>query len=99
MVTVAETFNYQLQLVWQPFLDRDILARVVQALVNSTLDYYKTLYKGIPLGLVCRIQFGQNAEARLPSEVSYQEHVTTGLNDFHCLTINTILFEDVTFVL
>ena len=67
---------------------------MVQAPVNLTLDYNKTLYKEIPLGLIFRMQLRQNAEAMLPSEVSYQAHVISEMQDFHFLPIKYHTFAE-----
>ena len=56
--------------LWQigrlrPYLDMGALTTLVHALVISRLDHYNTLYMGLPLRLMRKLQVMQNAAARL----------------------------------
>ena len=58
------------------FLEMSDLASVTHALVTSRLDYYNTLYVGLPLKSVRKLHLVQRAAARLLTGAGYGEHIT-----------------------
>ncbi len=60
---------------------------LVHALVTSRLDYCNSLYVGLPLYSVNRLQKIQNAAARLITGTSRYEHITPDLRRLHWLPI------------
>ena len=58
------------------FLEISDLATMMHALVTSHLDYCNTLYVGLPLKTVWKLQVVQNATARLLPGASYREQIT-----------------------
>uniref|UniRef100_A0A8C6X2L9 Reverse transcriptase domain-containing protein n=1 Tax=Naja naja TaxID=35670 RepID=A0A8C6X2L9_NAJNA len=77
----------QIRLVHQlrPFLDRDALRTVTQALVISRLDYCNALYLGLPLCTTRRLQLVQNAAVVMGA--SRYSHVTPLLRNLHWLPV------------
>uniref|UniRef100_A0A8C6Y4J2 Reverse transcriptase domain-containing protein n=1 Tax=Naja naja TaxID=35670 RepID=A0A8C6Y4J2_NAJNA len=69
----------------RPFLDRDALRTVTHALVTSRLNYCNTLYLGLPLHTIRRLQLVQNAAARVVMGVSRFSHITPLLRGLHWL--------------
>ena len=63
------------------------LATVTHAMVTSRLDYCNSLYAGLPLGLIRKLQLVQNAVARVLTGISYQSHITPVLRQLHWLPV------------
>ena len=86
---VARSAFAQLKLVRQlcPFLEMLDLATVTHALVTSQLDCCNTLYVGLPLKSVRKLQLVQRAAARLLTRAGYREHTTPLLKQLHWLPV------------
>ena len=65
------------------FLDRDAL----QTLVTSKLDSFNSLYSGLPVCQIMKLQRVQNAAARLVLGIPRCEHITPGLKSLHWLPV------------
>lgn len=57
------------------------------AFISSRLDYYNSLYLGLPLSSIARLQI-QNAAARLLTRAKKTEHVTPILASLHWLPVH-----------
>jgi len=66
-------------------LSEDAVKTLMQAFINTRLDYCNSLYFGIADGLMSRLQSLQNAAERLITEVRRCEHITpaSGFQDIH----------------
>ena len=69
------------------YLSLDAAKAVVQALVTSRFDMNNSLYYGLPLTQVQRLQRIQNAAARLILGLKKFDHITPGLCQLHWLPI------------
>ena len=63
------------------------LATVIHATVTSRLDYCNSLYAGIPLNLLRRLQLVQSAAARVLTGTRWRAHITPVLSQLHWLQI------------
>ena len=68
-------------------LTSDSTKTLVNAFVNSRLDYCNSLLYGIGEGLMDRLQRVQNAAARLVSGAKKYDHITPIMMDLHWLPI------------
>ena len=86
---VSRSAFTQLKLVHQLhlFLEMLGLATVTHALVTSRLDYCNTLYVGLPLKMVRKLQLVKNSAAKLLTGSSYREHITHLLQELHWLPV------------
>ncbi|XP_053112476.1 uncharacterized protein LOC128327575 [Hemicordylus capensis] len=86
---VARGAFARLQLVHQlcPFLEKADLATVTHALVTSQLDYCNTLYVGLPLKNIQKLQLVQNAAARVLTGAAWWEHITPILKELPWLPV------------
>jgi hypothetical protein len=71
----------------RPYLTECASARLVTALVTSRLDYCNSLYSGLPMEQVCRLQRVQNSAARLVLKKRKRDHVTPLLKELHWLPV------------
>ena len=69
------------------FLDRDALQTLVHALVTSKLDSFNSLYSGLPVFQIMKLQRAQNAAARLVLGIPRCEHITPGLKSLQWLPV------------
>ena len=69
------------------FLDRDALQTLVHALVTSKLDSFNSLYSGLPVCQIMKLQRVQNAAARLVLGIPRCEHIAPGLKSLHWLPV------------
>ena len=69
------------------FLDRDALQTLVHVLVTSKLDSFNSLYSGLPVCQIMKLQRVQNAAARLVLRIPRCEHITRGLKSLHWLPV------------
>ena len=86
---VCRTGYYQLRQL-RPLvrcLSEDAVKTVIQAFINTRLDYCNSLYFGIADGLMSRLQSVQNAAARLVTGVRRCEHITPVLRQLHWLPV------------
>jgi len=60
---------------------------LIQAFINTWLDYGNSLYFGIADGLMSRLQSVQNAATRLITGVRRCEHITPALRQLHRLPV------------
>ena len=82
---VCRTGYYQLRQL-RPLVrcvSEDAVKTVIQAFINTRLDYRNLLYFGIADGLMSRLQSVQNAAARLVTGVRRCEHITPVLRQLH----------------
>ena len=70
-----------------PLITQDAAQTLVQALVTSKLDYGNALYFGISKSVLHKLQFLQNAAARLVCGVRRYNHITQVLRALHWLSI------------
>lgn len=70
-----------------PFLDRDALLIINNALVTSHLVYFNTLYIELPLKNIWKLQLVQNVAAHVINDVAYTADVTPLLHDLHWLPV------------
>ena len=68
-------------------LSEDATKILIQALINTWLDYCNSLYFGIADGLMSRLQSVQNAAARLITGARQCEHITPALRQLHWLPV------------
>ena len=71
----------------RPYLDTGVLTTLVHALIISRLDHCNTLYVGLPLRLMRKLQVVQNAAARLLTGVRKHQHISPTLAMLHWLPI------------
>ena len=69
------------------FLTLDAAKTVIQALVCSRLDINNSLYYGLPVTQIQRLQRVQNAAARLVLQWKKFDHITPGLRELHWLPV------------
>ena len=67
------------------YLSQSAAARLVAAMVISRLDYYNSVFAGLPAGQVAWLQRIQNSAARLVMKKRKRDHVTPLLKEFHWL--------------
>ena len=80
-------------------LSEDAVKTLIQAFINTRLDYCNSLYFGIADGLMSRLQSVQNAAARLVTGVRRCEHITPVLHQLHWLPVRRrVEFKISTFV-
>ena len=72
-------------------LTSDSTKTLVNAFVNSRLDYCNSLLYGVGEGLMDRLQRVQNAAARLVSGAKKYDHITPIMMDLHWLPISTAI--------
>uniref|UniRef100_R4GDH7 Reverse transcriptase domain-containing protein n=1 Tax=Anolis carolinensis TaxID=28377 RepID=R4GDH7_ANOCA len=70
-----------------PYLSRNDLATVIQAMVISRLDYCNALYIGLPLSVIQKLKLVQNAAAHLLAGVPARWRITPILQQLHWLPI------------
>ena len=81
---VHTAFFYLWQIAWRwPYLDTGALTTLVHALVISRLDHCNTLYVGLPLRLMWKLQVVQNAAARLLTGMRKYQHISPTLAMLH----------------
>jgi len=68
-------------------LSEDAVKTLIQAFINTRLDYCNSLYFGIADGLISHLQSVQNAVARLITGVRQFEHITPVLRQLHWLPV------------
>ena len=60
---------------------------MIHATVTSRLDYCNSLYAGLPLNLLRKLQLVQNAAARVLTGTWWRAHITPVLSQLHWLQI------------
>ncbi len=60
---------------------------VLQAFISTRLDYCNALYLGISESLVARLQYVQNAAARILTNTKKRDHITPVLISLHWLPV------------
>jgi len=71
-------------------LDYNSSVLLANALVSSKLDFYNSLYYGLPQSSLHRLQLVQNALARVVNpSVKRRDHITPTLQKLHWLPINS----------
>ena len=69
------------------FLSRADLEIVIHAFISSRLDYCNSLYSGLSLKAISRLQFIQNAAARLLTNSRKYDHINPILAELHWLPV------------
>ena len=69
------------------YLTEDATRSLVHAYVTSRLDYCNSLYSGLPMCLLNKLQRVQNSAARLVRRLPWRASITRQLNDLHWLPI------------
>ena len=69
------------------YLTKESAAVVVHAFVTSKLDYCNALLCGLPIYQLQRLQYVQNTAARVVSQMSSFQHITSVLSEHHWLPI------------
>ena len=59
----------------------------MQALVTGRMDYCNSLYFGLPLKYIAKLQLVQNASARVISKTRKRDHITPVLKALHWIPI------------
>ena len=70
------------------FISLKTTETLVHAFVNSKLDYCNSLAYGLPKYLLQKLQYVQNAAARLITGIRKHHHITPILMDLHWLPVN-----------
>ena len=70
-----------------PYLDVGALTTLVHVLVVSRLDYCNTLYMGLPLRLMWKLQMVQIVVARLLTGMRKHQHISPALAALHWLPV------------
>ena len=60
---------------------------LVQELVTGRMDYCNSLYFGLPLKYISKLQLVQNASARVISKTRIRDHITPVLKALHWIPI------------
>lgn len=71
----------------KPFLNRNSFETIIHAFISTQLDYCNSLYVGLPLTSISRLQMVQNAAARLLTGSRKQDHITPILRSLHWLPV------------
>jgi len=85
VLSVCRTGYYQLRQL-RPLvrcLSKDAAKILIQAFINTRLDYCNSLYFGIADVVMSRLQSVQNAATRLITGVRQCEHITPALHQLH----------------
>ena len=69
------------------YLTSEAVKTLVQCTVTVRLDYCNSLYCGLPLKTIKKLQLAQNAAARLIAKISPRESVSHILIDLHWLPV------------
>ena len=90
VLAVCRTGYYQLRQLCPLVrcLSEDAAKILIQAFINTRLDYCNSLYFGIADGLMSRLQKVQNVAARLINGVRRCEHITPALRQLHWLPVH-----------
>ena len=86
-VTRVAFFHLRQARLLAPYLSAPDLATVIHAMVTSRLDYCNSLYAGLPLNLLRKLQLVQNAAARVLTGTQWRAHITPVLSQLHWLQI------------
>ena len=78
-VTQVAFFHLHQARLLAPYLSKSDLATVIHAMVTSRLDYCSSLYAGLPLNLLRKLQLVQNAAARVLTGTRWRAHITINL--------------------
>ena len=70
------------------YLNRDSKKMLVNALINSRLDYANAILHGLPSKQINRLQKLQNSAARLVTRTKKWDHITPVLKSLHWLPVN-----------
>jgi hypothetical protein len=70
------------------FLSHQHCEILIHAFVTTSLDYCNSLLNGLPQYQIKKLQYVENAAARLPSCTGKHEHITPILKELHCLPVN-----------
>ena len=64
-------------------LGRDVMARLVSAIVLSRLDYCNAVLSGLPASTLAPLQRVLHAAARVVMDLRPRDHVSPALRDLH----------------
>ena len=68
-------------------LGRDVMERLVSALVRSRLDYCNAVLTGLPASTLAPLQRVLHAAARVVMDLRPRDHLSPALRDLHWLPI------------
>ena len=71
----------------QKYLTKHGVKSLVQALVTGRMDYCNSLYFGLPLKYISKLQFVHNASARAILKTRKRDHITPVLIALHWIPI------------
>lgn len=86
---VVRSSFYQLRLISRArhYIPYNDLEKLIHAFVTSRLDYCNSLYSGLHVTLLHRLQTVQNAAARILTKTKKFDHITPVLAELHWLPI------------
>ena len=87
VTTVCASCNYHLRRLSSIWLTHGATRTVIQAPITSLLDYCNSLFLGLPLAQIGRLQRIQNEAARLVTGTRHRDHLTPLLRALHWLPV------------
>ena len=69
------------------YLTESAAKTIIQMMVVSRLDYCNSLYNGLPMKSIKKLQLAQNCAARIIDRTPWRAHMTPVLRDLHWLPI------------
>jgi len=89
VASVCRSASYHLRQIRSTLqsFSRDTAKTLVQAFISSRLDYCNSVLYGITNNLLQRLQFVQNAAARLITQTGRREHISPVLQELHWLPV------------
>ncbi len=87
--TIISTSFYHIRRLAKdkPFLNRKSFETAIHAFISTRLDYCNSLYVGLPLSSISRLQIVQNAAAHLFTGSRKRDHITPILCTLHWLPV------------
>jgi hypothetical protein len=86
---VSKSMYYYIRMIGKVrcHLDKETCIRVVNALVTSRLDFNNGLLTRVPDAVLSRLQFAQNAAARMITRTKKYDHISPVLRSLHWLPV------------
>uniref|UniRef100_A0A3B3SDN5 Reverse transcriptase domain-containing protein n=1 Tax=Paramormyrops kingsleyae TaxID=1676925 RepID=A0A3B3SDN5_9TELE len=98
-VVKASFFQLRLLAKVKPYLPSKAFESAIHAFITTRLDYCNSLYVGLDVSCIQRLQLVQNAAARLLTGTKKYEHITPVLASLHWLPVRyRIVFKVLLFV-
>ena len=88
---ITQSAFMHLKNIWRVrrYLNQKSAETIVHAFITSRLDYCNGLLYGLPKYMIKRLQYVQNAAAKVVTSMGKFEHVTPILRDLHWLPVAT----------